>query len=94
MNDKYYIPQHIDQPMRIYLLTIDEFILLVTTVITGFLIDQMLVGFIASIAIVYWLKKAKGEQGHYYLLNLMYWYLPDLVKFKITPPSHIREYLG
>jgi conjugal transfer pilus assembly protein TraL len=94
MQDKYYIPQYIDQPIRVYLLTIDEFSLLVVSIIIGFLVDQMLVGFIMSIASVYWLKKVKGEQGHYYLLNLMYWYLPDLVKFKVTPPSHIREYLG
>jgi conjugal transfer pilus assembly protein TraL len=94
MQDKYYIPQHIDQPIRVYLLTIDELVLLVAPIIAGFIFNQMLLGFCLSLAFVFGIKKVKGEQGHYYLVNLMYWYLPDLVKFKVTPPSHIREYLG
>ena len=94
MQDKYYIPQNIDQPIRVYLLTIDELILLIVPIIAGFIFNQMLLGFILGIASAVWIKKVKGEQGHYYLMNLMYWYLPDLIKFKVTPPSHIREYLG
>lgn len=94
MHDKYYIPQHIDQPTRIYLLTIDELILLVTPVIAGFCLNLMILGFCVGIGLLVGIKKLKGEQGHYYLVNLVYWYLPDLVRFKVTPPSHIRDYLG
>jgi conjugal transfer pilus assembly protein TraL len=71
MQDKYYIPQHIDQPIRVYLLTIDELVLLVAPIIAGFIFNQMLFGFILSFAFVYGIKKVKGEQGHYYLVNLI-----------------------
>ena len=94
MEDKYYIPQQIDQPIRLYLLTIDELILLLVPIVMGFLFNQMLLGFCLSFTCVLGIKKVKGEQGHYYLVNLMYWYLPDFVRFKVTPPSHIRVYLG
>lgn len=94
MQDKYYIPQNLDQPIRVYLLTLDELILLIVPIIAGFIFNQMLLGIGLGLACVFGIKKVKGEQGHYYLINLMYWYLPDLVKFKVTPPSHIREYLG
>jgi len=40
------------------------------------------------------IKKFKGEQGHFYLIHLAYWYLPDIIQFKVTPPSYVREYLG
>lgn len=93
--DKYYIPKTIDEPFRIYLLTIDEFIALVLPIILlGFILSQVLLGFIIGIGGFLLVKKFKGEQGHYYVVHLAYWYLPNVVKFKATPPSYIREYLG
>lgn len=93
--DKYYIPKSIDEPFRIYLLTIDEFIALVLPIILlGFILSQVLMGFIIGIGGFLLVKKFKGEQGHYYVVHLAYWYLPNVVKFKATPPSYIREYLG
>lgn len=93
--DKYYLPKMLDEPFRIYILTIDEFILLVAPIVLiGFVFHQMIMGFIIGIGSMTMIKKFKGEQGHFYLLHLAYWYLPDIVKFKETPPSYIREYLG
>ncbi len=40
------------------------------------------------------LKKVKGEQGHYFLYHVMYWYLPTMFHLKKTPPSYIREWVG
>ncbi len=56
MQDKYYIPQHIDQPIRVYLLTIDELVLLVAPIIAGFIFNQMLLGFCLSLAFVFGIK--------------------------------------
>ena len=95
MSDKYYIPQMLDAPFRVFLLTIDELVLLVLPVIlVGFFLNQMIVGFMLGIFSLMTIKKLKGEQGHFYLLNLAYWYLPPIIKFKVTPPSYIRNYLG
>jgi conjugal transfer pilus assembly protein TraL len=93
--DKYYIPNSIDEPFRVYLLTIDELLLLILPIlILGFFLHQMVLGFIIGISALLLIKKFKGEQGHFYLAHLAYWYLPNVVWFKATPPSYIREYLG
>lgn len=93
--DKYYIPKSIDEPFRIYLLTIDEFLLLLLPIlIFGFVLNQVMLGLLVGISALFAIKKFKGEQGHFYLANLAYWYLPPIIKFKATPHSCIRHYLG
>lgn len=93
--DKYYIPRLLDEPFRIYLLTIDELVLLTLPILLiGFILNQVFLGFILGISGFLLLKKFKGEQGHFYLIHLAYWYLPNLVQFKATPPSYMREFLG
>ena len=93
--DKYYIPKSIDEPFRIYLLTIDEFLLLLLPIlIFGFILSQVMLGLFVGLSALFAIKKLKGEQGHYYLANLAYWYLPPLIKFHVTPHSYVRQYLG
>lgn len=93
--DKYTIPRHIDAPFRVFLLTIDEFMLLVTPIILiGFVLGQVVLGFAIGMGGLAAMKRFKGEQGHYYLVNLTYWYMPNIIKLHVTPPSHIRTYLG
>ena len=50
--------------------------------------------FLALLMPLFLLKKLKGEQGHYFLHALVYWHLPQIVVFKSTPPSYIRDFLG
>lgn len=93
--DKNHIPQYLDEPTRIILWTIDELILfLVPLLILFFGFDQLILGIGVGVALVFGLRKLKGEQGHYFLHSLMYWYLPAIVRFKSTPPSYYREFLG
>lgn len=93
--DKYYLPKSLDEPFRIYILTIDELLLLVVPILViGFIFHQIVLGFMLGIGGLTLIKKFKGEQGHFYLVHLAYWYLPDIIQFKVTPPSYIREYLG
>jgi conjugal transfer pilus assembly protein TraL len=93
--DKYYLPKSLDEPFRIYILTIDELLLLIVPILViGFIFHQIVLGFMLGIGGLTLIKKFKGEQGHFYLVHLAYWYLPDIIQFKVTPPSYIREYLG
>lgn len=95
MRDKYFIPQTLEEPFRFVLLTIDELmVLLIPLGILGFIFNSLLTGFLLGIAGVLIIKKIKGEQGHYYLINVMYWYFPPVMRFRGTPPSYIRDYLG
>ena len=93
--DKYYIPRYLDEPTKIILWTIDEFLCFIIPFATLFLcfnapVSAMVIGF----AMVFLLRRIKGEQGNCYLYHLMYWHLPNIVKLKTTPPSFIRQFIG
>lgn len=93
--DKNHIPQHLDEPARLILWTIDEAVaFLVPFLIFLWGFNQTVLGTIIGVVLVLVLKKLKGEQGHYFIYSLMYWYFPAMVRFKSTPPSHFREFLG
>ncbi len=95
MSDKYHIPQHLDEPFKLILWTIDELILLFVPFLVLMLVfNSPITGLILGSSGLFALKKIKGEQGHYFLYNLMYWYLPAVIRFKKTPPSHLREWIG
>lgn len=93
--DKYYLPSALDAPFQFCLLTVDElFLLLFPIILISFVYGAMVLGFVVGFGLLTLIKKFKGEQGHYYLVHLAYWYLPQMIKFKVTPPSYIRDYLG
>jgi conjugal transfer pilus assembly protein TraL len=93
-DDKYYIPRYIDEPTKIILWTVDEFIAFMVPFLILFLCFNAPITAVAiGMALVLALKKIKGEHGHYFLLNVMYWYLPEMVKFKQTPPSYMRNFI-
>ena len=96
MNEKKYrIPQYLDNPMKIILWTLDELLLflipfLVLMLAFGSPITGLVVGGLSMMG----MKWVKGSQGHYFIYNLMYWYLPPVFLMSKTPPSHIRAYIG
>ena len=93
--DKYYIPQHLDMPFKIILWTLDEVVIFMVPFMTlFFLFNAPISGVVCGIVLVAMLKKLKGEEGHYFLAHIAYWYLPPLVHYKATPHSYIRQYLG
>lgn len=93
--DKHHVPQYLDEPIKIILWTIDEFIVfIVPCFILLWVFDQTILGVVVGVALVLALRKLKGEQGHYFLYSMMYWHLPAMIQFKSTPPSVYREFLG
>jgi len=97
MNDdhKYYIPRYIDEPAKVILWTIDEFVVFVIPFFTLFFyFDAPITAVMIGVSLVFLLKKIKGEQGHHFLLHVAYWYLPEIIKLKQTPPSHLRSLVG
>lgn len=95
MSDKYHIPQHLDEPFKLILWTVDELIaLFLPFLILMLCFNSPITGLVVGGICLIVLKKLKGEQGHFFIHNLMYWYLPAMIRFKKTPPSHIREWLG
>lgn len=93
--DKFHIPQQIDEPFRLMLWTMDELTIFLVPFLTLLLIfNQPIMGVLIGTSGVFLIKKLKGEQGHYFIYYLMYWYLPAVVKFKVIPPSHFRRFIG
>jgi type IV conjugative transfer system protein TraL len=93
--EKTHVPQHIDEPARIILWTVDELILfLVPFFILFFCFDQIMLGIATGTGLVFTLRRIKGEQGHYFLYSVIYWHLPSMIQFKSIPPSCYREFLG
>jgi len=93
--DKSHVPRYLDEPTRIILWSVDEVIIFVVPffiLLWGF--DQTILGVVTGVVLVLGLRKLKGEQGHYFLYSIMYWHLPAMVRFKSTPPSLYREFLG
>jgi conjugal transfer pilus assembly protein TraL len=93
--DKYYIPQSLDEPFKIILWTMDEMcVLFIPFLILMFCFNSPITGLVMGSALLFLLKKIKGEQGHFFLHHLLYWYLPPLFRFKKIPPSYQRAWIG
>lgn len=91
----YHIPQYLDEPFKIILWTIDEFLLfLIPFLVLMFVFGSPLWGIMVGAVGMVIVRRIKGEQGHYFIFNVMYWYLPALIQFKATPPSYLRQLLG
>jgi type IV conjugative transfer system protein TraL len=93
--DKYYIPQHLDKPFRLFIWTWDEVAAFSLPCVTlFFFLNAPMTGVLLGMVSFILLKKLKGEEGHYFLAHLAYWYLPPFVMYKSTPHSYIREIVG
>ena len=91
----YHIPQYLDEPFKIMLWTIDEFLLfLLPFLMLTFFFSSPLWGILVGAICMLVVRKIKGEQGHYFIFNVMYWYLPAIIQLKATPPSYLRQLLG
>lgn len=93
--DKTYMPRYLDEPYKIAYFTIDEVISLVGAFLLALLIfNSPLYGLVIGACCVALIKKLKGQEGHYFIYHMAYWYFPKFINFRSTPPSHIREILG
>jgi len=89
------MPTHLDAPFRIIIWTVDELAaFLLPFILLFFMMNAPIVAVVVGVAMVIGLRKLKGEEGHYFLAHLAYWYLPPLIRYRVTPPSHIRFLLG
>lgn len=93
--DKYHIPQHLDAPFKIIIWTPDEFFAFVVPfALCLSVFNAPVTGIALGAGLMMALKKLKGEEGHHFLLHLIYWYLPPVVRYRSVPPSYMREILG
>lgn len=96
MNDKLtYLPSYLDEPERFLIWTMDEALVLLLPLLIGVMVSFYGTGIIASIVAVTIYSRTKERIGKNLLPGVLYWYFPAAVsRFKATPPSYIKEYVG
>lgn len=96
-NAIYQFLNHIDAPKRILTLTMDELVVVITSLVLLILSNQKIVVSLLSVGlftVLRYLKKGEGPKG---LLILAYWYLPSgFTQFFLPqlPSSHHRVYVA
>ena len=93
--NRYRIPQHLDDPEKLGFWTIDEAAAFLLPVILGIIGKVFITGFFAGCVAGYLLKKAKGTEQANILLSAAYWYFPyRFFNFRFIPPSYQRRLVG
>ena len=94
MSDLYQICQCLDEPKRVFTLTLDELGFLAVFASLGLILFGSAIAAIAGGAVGLFLAKTlKGSQGPWWLMYLCFWYLP-LPFFRLTPASYKRALIG
>lgn len=93
--EQHRVLHRLDDPLRIFYWTLDEAIILILSPFIGTALDHPFMGLGVSLLGTYALCKLKKRLGGGTLRHAFYWYFPHNPKlFRVTPPSHIREYVG
>jgi conjugal transfer pilus assembly protein TraL len=93
--DRYVIPGKLDEPERIGLWTMDEFIAMAGPFVIGILAQHILFGIMFGTLGWWVLRKAKAGRAGSWLLHMAYWHLPPGVTgVRTVPPSHLRLMAG
>ena len=88
------VPQGIDDLPQFLFLDFYGGLLFLTCFMIGILMGATLVGLAVGVVAVLAYEKGKGGKHPMFMLHAAYWFLPAVVKFKRTPASHLRFWLG
>lgn len=93
--ETYYIPKSLDAPARLLFWSADEAMIMIIPMVIGITLGYTIAGMIVGlIAFLGW-RKLKGGHKLNHIIFWAYWMLPSrLFKFKKTPHSHHRLYVG
>jgi len=96
MNEIGYIPRTLDKQERFLLWEIDQFIIAVMIIGVGVASGMMAGGMILGSVAAWQYGKLKVGKHPKFAVHTLYWWLPSglFTKTAITPPSHLRYFLG
>lgn len=93
--DRYVIPGKLDEPERIGLWTIDEFVAMAGPFVMGILVQHIIWGICFGILGWWVLRKAKAGRAGSWLIHMAYWYFPSgVMGIRAVPPSYLRLMAG
>jgi len=96
LNEIGYIPRTLDQLEKFLLWEIDQFIIAVMIIGVGVTSGMLLSGLVCGSVAAWQYGKLKAGKHPKFALHVLYWWLPSDVftKTHVTPPSHLRYFLG
>lgn len=96
-SEKYRFVKMLDEPVRYFGLTSDEFIPILVILGIAFIVGHFVMGMVLAFVVGLVLRYFKKGKSRYWLLNTLYWTLPDFVfrpvLYTKTPPSCHRFYM-
>lgn len=93
---QYHFPETLNQQKRIIGLPPEETFVIVACAGIGLLCDMFIVMLFVAAALWLLIRHLKKGQGTWWLLNLLYWYLPTAllrVQFRRVPDSGNRHWM-
>ncbi|PIV15558.1 MAG: type IV conjugative transfer system protein TraL [Gallionellales bacterium CG_4_10_14_3_um_filter_54_96] len=96
MNEAGYIPRTLDQLEKFLLWEVDQFVIAVMIIGVGVSSGMLLSGLVCGGLAAWQYGKLKAGKHPKFAIHTLYWWLPSDVfaKTQVTPPSHIRYFLG
>lgn len=94
MDKNHTILNHLDKPVRLLVWPASQVLTVVIPTFVFLIFGRVLNACIVAITILLAMRWYKKRFGSNTLIGLSYWILPHNKKlYRVTPPSHIREYL-
>lgn len=89
------ILNHLDKPTRLLIWPASQVVAVILPTVVFMAFGKIFEAFIVVFAIILGMRWYKKRFGSHTLVGVLYWVLPHNQKsFKVTPPSHIREYIA
>ena len=86
---------HLDHPPRFLLWTLPEAGVLIAPWLLGVAFNHGFIGILMSGGSFWCMREWERRFGKNSLKGLLYWHFPhNRKKLKVTPPSHVREYIA
>ncbi|AOE42642.1 conjugal transfer pilus assembly protein TraL [Pantoea sp. AN62] len=93
---QYQFPETLNQQKRLAGLPTEEAVLIIACGVIGFFCDMFIVMLIVAGALWLLVRHLKKGQGTWWLMNLLYWYLPTALlrlQFRRVPDSGNRHWM-
>ena len=91
---KYYIPKYLDEPFRIVIFTLDEFIITMAPLIIIWILFNELLGLAAGTFFYFFYLKLKRRESSAYFKRKLYWSYGIKKYMKIMPNSNANKLKG
>ncbi|WP_308925844.1 type IV conjugative transfer system protein TraL [Janthinobacterium sp. J1-1] len=90
------IPSKHDEPPKMLWWDFDQATIFMLFVVFGILSGFLFLGVVIGVWTARWYSKKKAGKHRYYVVHILYWYLPSQIIFPFPPlpPSSIREFIG